>query len=61
MREYTRSGNQSRRGSENIPAAGTNRGRGESIYPQRRVDTRLGCGRRACTRLLRLTVGTSRG
>eukprot|EP00976_Prorocentrum_cordatum_P059998 1175725-Prorocentrum_minimum.AAC.6 len=30
-REYTRSGHQSRKGRENIPAAGTNRGKGERI------------------------------
>eukprot|EP00959_Pyramimonas_sp_CCMP1952_P294976 6169686-Pyramimonas_sp.AAC.1 len=32
-REYTLSGHQSRKGRENIPLAGTNRGRGERIYP----------------------------
>eukprot|EP00959_Pyramimonas_sp_CCMP1952_P314835 6590371-Pyramimonas_sp.AAC.1 len=29
---YTRSGHQSRKGVENIPTAGTNRGRGERTY-----------------------------
>eukprot|EP00959_Pyramimonas_sp_CCMP1952_P315384 6600955-Pyramimonas_sp.AAC.1 len=33
-REYTRSRHQSRKGRENIPAAGTNRRRGERTYPQ---------------------------
>eukprot|EP00976_Prorocentrum_cordatum_P087521 1186941-Prorocentrum_minimum.AAC.1 len=32
-RRGTRSGHQSRKGRENIPVAGTNRGRGERIYP----------------------------
>eukprot|EP00959_Pyramimonas_sp_CCMP1952_P042899 897751-Pyramimonas_sp.AAC.1 len=31
-REYTRSGHQLRKGRENIPASGTNHGRGERIY-----------------------------
>eukprot|EP00976_Prorocentrum_cordatum_P094895 1189967-Prorocentrum_minimum.AAC.2 len=33
--QRTRSGHQSQKGRENIPAAGTNRRRGERIYPQR--------------------------
>eukprot|EP00959_Pyramimonas_sp_CCMP1952_P393136 8237374-Pyramimonas_sp.AAC.2 len=32
-RAYTRSGHQSRKGTEHIPVAGTNRVRGERIYP----------------------------
>eukprot|EP00976_Prorocentrum_cordatum_P117610 1196335-Prorocentrum_minimum.AAC.1 len=32
-RKYTRNGHQSRKGRENIPVTGTNRGRGERIYP----------------------------
>eukprot|EP00976_Prorocentrum_cordatum_P110506 1195210-Prorocentrum_minimum.AAC.10 len=32
-REHTRSGHQSQKGRENIPVAGTNRRRGERIYP----------------------------